>query len=78
MADTRRAVLYRLTFALAAVYNVAFGLWAGLWPHAFFELFELEPPRYPSLWACLPPHLPVDRAQRRDLVGAVRAVPREW
>jgi len=53
MADTPRATFYRLTFALAAVYNVAFGLWAGLWPHAFFELFRLEPPRYPSLWACL-------------------------
>lgn len=44
---------YRLIFGLAAVYNVAFGLWAGFWPGSFFSLFRLEPPRYPSIWACL-------------------------
>lgn len=44
---------YRIIFALAAVYNIAFGLWAGLFPQAFFSIFELEPPRYPWIWACL-------------------------
>jgi hypothetical protein len=44
---------YRILFAVAAVYNVAFGLWAALFPLSFFSLFELEPPRYPSIWACL-------------------------
>lgn len=53
MIDPYRAALYRFVFALAALYNIGFGLWAGLWPRAFFELFRLEPPRYPSLWACL-------------------------
>lgn len=48
-----RARLYRLIFAAAAVYNVGFGLWAGVRPGAFFELFTLAPPRYPSIWACL-------------------------
>ncbi len=45
--------LFRITFVLAGVYNLAFGLWAGFWPLAFFELFQLEPPRYPGIWACL-------------------------
>ena len=45
--------LFRITFALAGVYNLAFGIWAGFWPLAFFELFQLEPPRYPGIWACL-------------------------
>lgn len=47
----RRA--FQTIFALAALYNVAFGLWAGFFPLAFFEWFALEPPRYPSLWGCL-------------------------
>ena len=40
-------------FLLAGLYNLAFGLWAGLRPHAFFKLIESEPPRSPALWACL-------------------------
>ena len=31
-----RAKLYCLIFSLAALYNIAFGLWACLWPRAFF------------------------------------------
>jgi hypothetical protein len=45
--------LYRLIFAAAALYNLAFGLWAVVRPEAFFESFDLAPPRYPSIWACL-------------------------
>lgn len=45
--------LYRVTFAAAAIYNVAFGLWAGLAPHLFFEWLGLDAPRYPSIWACV-------------------------
>lgn len=45
--------LFRIAFLLAGCYNLSFGLWAALWPHAFFELLDLEPPRYPGIWACL-------------------------
>src|SRR5262250_1553965 len=48
-----RAALYRLIFAAAAFYNVAFGLWAALTPHSFFTFFDLAPPLYPAIWACL-------------------------
>ncbi len=48
-----RKRLYRLIFAAAAGYNLAFGVWAAIWPRAFFAVFDLEPPRYPSIWACL-------------------------
>lgn len=44
---------FRAIFGLAAIYNFAFGIWAGLFPLAFFQLFDLETPRYPSLWSCL-------------------------
>lgn len=47
------ARIYRIIFAAAAVYNIAFGLWAALFPQAFFNVFDLDPPRYPSIWACL-------------------------
>ena len=51
--STFSARVYRLAFGAAAVYNIAFGLWASLFPLAFFRLFGLETPRYPSIWACL-------------------------
>jgi hypothetical protein len=48
-----RARVYRLIFAAAAAYNLAFGAWAAVWPLSFFMRFDLAPPRYPSIWACL-------------------------
>src|SRR2546430_7054868 len=48
-----RERLYRLLFAAAAAYNIAFGLWAGFWPGSFFTRFDLIAPLYPSIWACL-------------------------
>ena len=45
--------LFRIAFALAGCYNLAFGLWAAVWPLAFFRVFDLPLPRYPGIWACL-------------------------
>jgi hypothetical protein len=50
---TARAPFYRTIFGLAALYNLAFGLWAGLFPYAFFDLFGLRRPLYPAIWGCL-------------------------
>ncbi|HEU4521323.1 MAG TPA: hypothetical protein VFT12_04920 [Thermoanaerobaculia bacterium] len=44
---------YRLVFSAAAAYNITFGLWCAIFPLAFFRLFDLPPPRYPAIWACL-------------------------
>jgi len=52
MISAYRAKLYRLIFTLA-IYNIAFGLWACLWPRAFFTSLEMVPPNYPGLWQCL-------------------------
>ncbi len=49
----KRAPYYRMVFGLAALYNLAFGLWAGFAPYAFFDLFRLRRPFYPAIWACL-------------------------
>ena len=51
--DPYRARVYRAVLVAAAVYNLAFGLWAGLWPLAFFRVFGLAPPQYPAIWRCL-------------------------
>lgn len=51
--DPFRERAYRMVFVAAGVYNLAFGAWAGFWPGAFFRVFELPAPLYPSLWACL-------------------------
>jgi len=48
-----RASYYRIVFGLAALYNFAFGAWAGLAPDAFFSIFRMRPQLYPSIWSCL-------------------------
>ena len=48
-----RTRMYRIVFLLAGFYNLAFGLWAGLRPQAFFNLIQIDSPRYPSIWACV-------------------------
>src|SRR5262249_14135234 len=49
----RRAPYYRTIFGLAAIYNLAFGLWAGFAPQAFFDLVGIDPPNCPAIWRCL-------------------------
>ena len=48
-----RANIYRAIFLLAALYNTAFGLWAGFWPQSFFNIFGMAPTNYPAVWRCL-------------------------
>jgi hypothetical protein len=51
--DDSRACFYRLSFALAAAYNVAFAAWAIVWPRTFFDLFGMDAPRDAAIWQCL-------------------------
>lgn len=46
-------MIYRLIFGLAALHNIAFGIWACFWPGALFATLEMAPPNYPGLWQCL-------------------------
>ncbi len=41
------------TLRVAGVYNVAFGLWAAVWPEAFFRFSGMPLPDYPELWQCI-------------------------
>ncbi|MDP9326566.1 MAG: hypothetical protein M3O87_08565 [Candidatus Dormibacteraeota bacterium] len=51
--DPARAQNYRLCFLLAALYNGAFGVRAGLFPNAFFDVFQVPRIDYPSVWQVL-------------------------
>ena len=53
MIPPYRARLHRLLLSLAAAYNLAFAAWTVFAPQAFFEWFEMDPPRYPAIWRCL-------------------------
>ena len=37
----------------AALYNVLWGAWVVLFPHALFDLLALPRPSYPELWQCV-------------------------
>ena len=37
----------------AGVYNLAFGLFAIVFPRAMFDMIGMEFPRYPELWQCI-------------------------
>src|SRR5262245_36323372 len=45
--------LWRIIFGLAAIYNIAFGIWAVLFPRAFFDWFDPGAPSHPWSWSCL-------------------------
>ena len=51
--QTRALTAAKAVLAAAAVYNVAFGAWAVLWPASAFDLAGLEQPTYPELWQCI-------------------------
>lgn len=38
------------TMKLAAIYNILWGIWVGLFPNHFFELTGMEPLNHPMIW----------------------------
>jgi hypothetical protein len=49
----KRRKLHRLTFALAAAYNVSWGLFAAADPQWFFRFSGMAPLNHPDIYACL-------------------------
>jgi hypothetical protein len=45
--------LHRTTFVAAAAYNMAWGLLTALYPQWLFRLADMEPMRYPAVFACV-------------------------
>jgi hypothetical protein len=47
------SAVLRFTLRAAAVYNLAFGVWAVGFPRHFWALAGLAQPNYPELWQCI-------------------------
>ena len=47
------ALWMRRVLLAAAAYNLAWGGFAILFPHAMFEWIGAPPPLYPALWQCI-------------------------
>ncbi len=52
-APIRRLRLHRATFSLAALYNVLWGLYAGLDPQWIFRFADMPPMQHPVVFACV-------------------------
>ena len=50
VSDPPRALNYRLVLLLAGGYNIAFGVLGVALPNGFFDLFQMDRPRYPASW----------------------------
>lgn len=48
-----RRQLHRTVLICAGVYNLLWGAFTGLYPQWLFEFAEMEPMRYPEVFACL-------------------------
>ena len=48
-----RRKLHRAVFLCAGIYNIAWGLWAGLSPRWLFRFAGMTPLNYPEIFACL-------------------------
>jgi hypothetical protein len=40
----------KIILRIAAVYNVIWGLWVGLFPHQFFDLVGMQSPVHTTIW----------------------------
>ena len=49
----RRLKLHRITFCAAAIYNVLWGLYAGLDPQWVFRFADMPPMQHPVVFACV-------------------------
>jgi hypothetical protein len=48
-----RRIFFKTTLQAAAVYNIVWGLWVGLFPFALFDFAGLVRPNYPEIWQCV-------------------------
>lgn len=45
--------LFNIILKAAAIYNIIWGLWVGLFPFALFDFAGLPRPNYPEIWQCV-------------------------
>lgn len=78
-----RRQFHRWVFVAAGLYNLAWGIFSAIDPQWLFRFADMEPPRYPEIFACLGMviglygilYLEVARVPERGwLIGAVGLV----
>jgi hypothetical protein len=53
VAILRHRRFYQITFAVAGVYNLLWGVFSAFYPQWLFHRAGMEPARYPEIFACL-------------------------
>lgn len=48
-----RRKFHRASFLLAGIYNIAWGIWAGLDPQWLFRFSGMEPLNHPQIFSCV-------------------------
>ena len=49
----KRRRLHQITFILAGLYNIAWGLFTAVWPQWLFQFARMPLAKYPEIFACL-------------------------
>lgn len=49
----KRRKLHQITFILAGIYNICWGLWISIDPNWLFHFAEMELPNYPEIFVCV-------------------------
>ncbi len=49
----KRKKLHRITFILAGIYNITWGLWVSIDPTWLFRFAEMPIPTYPEIFVCV-------------------------
>ena len=49
----KRRKFHQITFLLAGIYNILWGLWVSLDPNWLFRFAKMELPNYPEIFVCV-------------------------
>jgi hypothetical protein len=49
----KRKNIHRITFTLAGIYNILWGLWVSIDPNWLFRFAKMELPNYPEIFICV-------------------------
>jgi hypothetical protein len=49
----KRKKLHQITFLLAGIYNICWGLWVSIDPNWLFRFAKMELPNYPEIFVCV-------------------------
>ena len=51
--NMKRRKLHQITFTLAGIYNILWGLWVSIDPNWLFRFAKMDLPNYPEIFVCV-------------------------